>query len=122
MTETVECAGQLALGEELKADGMARAEASTDPWWRACAMQALEHEARTGRVFQSYDLVLRYGLPEPPSGPNAWGSLLGSAAKAGLIEAVGYAPSSRPTTAKSAVRTWRGTADTLAAALQSGAA
>ena len=99
---------QLELGQVLKDEGMARAESSTDPWWRSCAMTALTTEAKTGRVFQSYDLVLRYGIPEPPSGPNAWGSLLGSAAKAGLIEPVGYAPSSRPTTAKSAVRTWRG--------------
>lgn len=99
---------QLELGQVLKEDGMRRAAESSDPWWRSCAMQAVEAEAATGRVFQSYDLVLRYGLPEPPSGPNAWGSLLGSAAKAGLIVAVGYAPSSRPTTAKSAVRTWRG--------------
>lgn len=108
MTELVECDGQLALGEVLKQDGMARADESTDPWWRACAMQAVEAEAASGRVFQSYDLVLRYGLAEPPSGPNAWGSLFGAAAKAGLIQAVGYAPSARPTTAKSAVRTWRG--------------
>jgi hypothetical protein len=111
MTEPAVCDGQLdLLGDALKQDGMARAEASTDPWWRSCAMTALETEAKTGRVFQSYDLVLRYGLDEPPSGPNAWGSLLGAAARAGLIEAVGYAPSNRPTTAKSAVRTWRGVA------------
>lgn len=111
MTEPAVCDGQLdLLGEGLKADGMARADASTDPWWRSCAMTALETEARTGRVFQSYSLVERYGVPEPPSGPNAWGALLNAAARAGLIEAVGYAPSARPTTAKSAVRTWRGVA------------
>lgn len=108
MTDQTMCDGQLdLLGETLKAEGMARAEQSTDDWWRDTCDRAIDQAALTGRPFQAFDLCEWYGLPEPRSA-NAWGPRLSAAAKRGVIRAVGYAPSSRPTTAKSAVRLWQG--------------
>lgn len=96
-----------AIPDARKQQGMAAAAASTDDWWRSCAMQAIEALAATGEEFQSYDLVLRYGLSEPAH-PNQWGPLLRSAARAGLICKAGVAESKRPETNKSLTRTWRG--------------
>lgn len=98
---------QLELGDALKQDGMARAEASTDDWWRETCDRAIAEAARSGRPFQAFDLCEWYGLPEPRH-PNQWGPRLSAAAKQGVIVAAGWAESHRPTTAKSAVRVWRG--------------
>lgn len=98
---------QLTIGDLLKADGMARAEQSTDDWWRSSCDQAIAEAARLGRPFQAFDLCEWFGLPEPRH-PNQWGPRLSAAAKQGVIEAAGWAESKRPTTAKSAVRLWRG--------------
>ncbi len=83
------------------------AERNADTWWIDTAMQAVRAMAATGRVFQCYDLVETYGVPDPDHA-NRWGALLTRAAREGLIVAVGAAPSSRPTTARSLTRTWRG--------------
>jgi hypothetical protein len=91
-----------------KADGMARADASADDWWKATADQAIRYLAETGRVFEAYDLVL-LGCPEPHH-PNAWGARMSAAAKHGLIRNVGAGPSKRPTVARSLVRYWQGAA------------
>lgn len=98
-----------AEAEARKQQGMGTAADSTDPWWHACAMQAIREIAKTGEEFQSYDLVLRYGVPEPAN-PNHWGPLLRDAAKAGLIVKAGFGASKRPTSARSALRLWRGAA------------
>ena len=97
-----------AEAEARKQQGMARVDANADDWWKATADQAIAHLASTGRVFEAYDLVLM-GCPEPHH-PNAWGARMSAAAKHGLIRAVGYGPSKRPTVAKSAVRLWQGAA------------
>ena len=97
------------LGEQAKADGMARAEEATDSWWASCCDQAIAAMALTGKEFQAFDLVLVLGLKEPDH-PNAWGPRFAAAAKRGVIRPAGYAPSNRPTTARSAVRTWVGIA------------
>lgn len=105
---------QLTLADALKADGMARADAGTDDWWRSCCDRAIRQAATTGRPFQAWDLTEWYGLPEPRH-PNQWGPRLSAAAKQGVIVAAGWAESKRPTTAKSAVRTWVGVAAESAA-------
>ncbi len=97
-----------AAGEALKAEGMAVAAANTDDGWRDRCDAGIAELARRGEPFQAADLA-DHGVPEPDH-PNRWGPRLLAASKAGLIEAVGYAPSKRPSTACSAVRVWRGTA------------
>lgn len=109
-------AEQLELGQALKEDGMRRADENTDDWWRNTCDRAIAEAARTGKPFQAFDLCEWYGLPEPHSA-NAWGPRLAAAARRGVIEGIGWGPSSRPTTAKSAVRIWRGTTETLAESL-----
>lgn len=100
---------QLELGAYLKEEGMAAADASTDGWWRECCDRAIQQAADTGRPFQAFDLCEWFGLPEPRHA-NQWGPRLSSAAKRGVIVPAGWAESNRPTTAKSAVRLWRGAA------------
>ncbi len=98
---------QLTLGEVVREEGIARAEEGTDSWWRNCCDEAISEMARRGCIFQAADL-LDLGLTEPDH-PNRWGPRLLAAARAGVIEPVGYTSSKRPSTAMSAVRLWRGT-------------
>ncbi|TQS44359.1 hypothetical protein FL583_15615 [Cryptosporangium phraense] len=88
------------------------ADIGTDEWWRDCCDRGIVALAaqtyRTGATFQAFDLI-DIGVPEPDS-PNRWGPRLLAAARAGIVEPVGYGPSKRPTVAKSAARIWRGTA------------
>lgn len=100
---------QLTLGDALKEQGMAAADASTDEWWRDCCDRAIQQAADLGRPFQAFDLCEWFGLPEPRHA-NQWGPRLSAAAKRGVIVAAGWAESNRPTTARSAVRLWRGAA------------
>lgn len=94
-------------GEQAKAEGMARADLATTFLWRDAADAAIARAAASGEVFQAADLPTRWGCPEPRH-PNAWGARIGAAARAGVIRAVGYGQSNRPTTARSAVRLWQG--------------
>lgn len=87
-------------------EGMALAVAGTDGRWAAIADAAIARLAQTGSPFTAYDLTLA-GVPEPAH-PNHWGPRFSGAARRGLIEAVGYGPSSRPTARHSAARVWRG--------------
>jgi hypothetical protein len=76
-----------------------------DPW-RADATRLIGRLASDHVVFEAYDLI-KAGLTEPDH-PSRWGAVFSHCAKAGLIELVGYGPSSRPTVKSSAVRFWRG--------------
>jgi hypothetical protein len=96
-----------ALGEQLRGDGIARADAATDDWWRSICDAAIAEAARRDVPFQSYDLVTELGIPEPSSG-KFWGPRFSAAAKAGIIRYHSYAPSKRPTVAGSIVRVWVG--------------
>lgn len=99
---------QLELGAVLKEQGMATADASTDEWWRECCDRAIEDAARSGREFQSWDLVRLYGLPEPRD-HHQWGPRFSAAASRGVIEWVRYEKSARPNTRRSVLSVWRGT-------------
>ena len=46
------------------------------------------------------------GFNSPPH-PNCWGALINAAAKAGLIERVGYRPSREPSAHRRIVSVWR---------------
>jgi len=97
---------QPTLGEAAREEGIARAEAGTDSWWRDCCDRGIAELAARGVVFQAADLQ-DMGVPDP-NHPNRWGPRLLAAARAGVIVPVGYGPSRRPSTACSAVRLWRG--------------
>ncbi len=91
------------LGRE---QALERVICHTDDPWKQQALQAIGKLASTGRVFQAADLGAQ-GVPEPAH-PSRWGGLFVTAARAGLIEFVGFAQSTRPTVQGSAVKTWRG--------------
>lgn len=97
---------KIALQPSLDLDGASRAHANADDWWRDCAMRAMRWMAELGQPFDAWDLI-QLGVPEPDD-PHRWGGLFRTAARRGLIEAVGYAPSRRPTAAGSIARVWRG--------------
>ncbi len=83
-----------------------RVDADTSDFWRSTCDQAIRELARRGNRFQAVDLVA-LGVPEPANA-NQWGPRLHKAAKAGLIECVGFEPSRRTTVRQSVVRVWRG--------------
>jgi hypothetical protein len=89
-------------------DGQARADANTDDWWKATVDQAIRFLAGTGRPFDAY-AVSELGVPDPDH-PNRWGPRFTAAARAGVIEPIGYTKGRRPTVASAAVRIWRGVA------------
>lgn len=95
-----------AEAEARKQHGMAQVDGNADGWWKACADQAIDALAASGKTFEAYDLSLM-GVPDPHHS-NAWGARMNAAAKRGVIKRVGSGPSKRPTTAKSLVYFWRG--------------
>lgn len=92
---------------QLTLDDAERAAKDAHSGWWSIAMTALSYLAAQHVPFTAYDLVAVCGVPEPAD-PSHWGAVLRAAKKRGLIEPVGYAPSARPETKGSAVRTWRG--------------
>ena len=90
-------------GRPTLADAVGRADLH---WW-ACAMSALKTEARTGRRFGADTLSEVYGLADPDS-PNRWGALFSAAAKAGLIDPVGFRISRRTSRSGGVCREWCG--------------
>ena len=97
---------QLTIGDALKDAGMATADRHADDGWKAAADDAIAALAATGAKFTAYD-VAQAGVPEPDN-PARWGPRFGAAARAGLIESVGYAPSRRPSVHASIAHVWRG--------------
>lgn len=59
------------------------------------------------RTWQLSELIAEAGIVEPAGYEKLNGSVTRRLKQAGVIEAVGYAPSLRATTSGSAVRTWR---------------
>ncbi|QLJ01484.1 hypothetical protein HZZ00_10930 [Streptomyces sp. NEAU-sy36] len=98
-----------AVGEAAKADGMARAEASTPIDWATACQNGIREMARRGVPFQAADLI-REGLVDEPEHPAMWGPQFGIAARAGVIEHAGVVPSTRSTVHRSLCRQWTGTA------------
>lgn len=97
----------LRAARALRDEGAARADASAGAWWRSTADQAIQAMAALGRDFTADDLVEVTGLPEALS-PRAMGSRFLLAARAGVIQPVGFAVSRRRSARCSVVRVWRG--------------
>lgn len=80
-------------------------DARQDDWWQRLVLQAIS-ALPVGEVFQLFDVVERYGLPEPTSSAQH-GAVMGRARKEGLVDRVGAEPSRRPSTHGALTRTWR---------------
>jgi hypothetical protein len=78
-----------------------------DAWWAACARQAIEWLASTGEPFAADDALVECGLTEPRT-PGQLGAAFRTAAKAGLIVAVGARQSTTPSRRGGLTRVWRG--------------
>lgn len=87
-------------------EGPEQACRNADDWWLDCAERALGWWAETGRPFTADDLRA-LGVPDPDH-PNRIGGLFRRAYRTGLIEPVGYMPSTRPSRNGGVLRTWRG--------------
>jgi hypothetical protein len=97
-----------AAGEAAKQDGMARVR-QLDPAWASECDDAIITMAKRGVVFQAADLIAEGLCSEPPH-PNCWGPRFQTAARAGVVEAAGYAQSKRVTVHRSICQQWQGTA------------
>ena len=94
------------VGRLLRDDGIRRADANVDDFWKRTADQAIRVLAESGRPFTADDLH-DLGLPAPVS-RNAMGGRFQAAAKAGAIVKVGYQPSRRPELRCTPIAVWRG--------------
>ncbi len=74
--------------------------------WRAAADEAIAGLAEAGRAFTAADV--RAVVGDPPGHFNAMGSRFLAAARAGVIERVGYERSARPSLHAHPVAVWRG--------------
>jgi hypothetical protein len=88
--------------------GRDQAEESADRWWWSTAMQAVESMAATGRVFQMHEVATEFALQDPDNPRCRWGALAAACHRLGIIAPVGVTESTRPTAARSLVRTWAG--------------
>lgn len=97
-------------GERLKLDGQTLA-ANAVPPWSTTARRILELLAETGEEFTSEDLTAIVGLPREAPGMNrnnAVGAVISGAARAGVIERVGYRLARRPNQHAANLAVWRG--------------
>lgn len=79
-----------------------------DPFWTSTALSAIRALAATGRPFTVYEAACDpYGVTEPPH-ENYWGSLASLAKHLGIIKAVGWVPSPRPSRNGGICRLWIG--------------
>lgn len=79
-------------GEQLREEGVARADRATDPEWRDAADTMIRVLARNGVEFTAEEV--RAWVGDPPN-PNAWGGRFLTAIKQGVIRRIGYRPAKR---------------------------
>lgn len=99
----------LTEGRARRDDGMAKAGTGTpgvlSSDWRDKAAEAMAELAATGEEFSADDLVEKVG---PPPHPNMLGPTFGNAARADLINAVGFRQATRASAHARVQRTWKG--------------
>lgn len=93
-------------GRRRRDEGQERVDSHTDEAWKDAADAAIARLARTGRPFTAEDLTDLVGMPPRH---NAIGSRFTTAARAGLIEEIGYKQSTRAARHASRMLVWRGT-------------
>ena len=92
-------------GRILREEGIARANNSTDAWWRSCADAANRYLAALDEPF-SADHVAAL-VPEPDH-PCRWGGRFNAAVRDGVIRPVGYVLSTPPSRHRGVQRLYRG--------------
>jgi hypothetical protein len=97
---------QFELGEKLKDEGIQRVAGNNEEWMEA-ALRAIKAMAgcRYRSTFTADNLR---NWVVAPANPNAWGAVFSTAARQGLIERVGYRPSTTPSAHARVVAVWRG--------------
>lgn len=93
------------VARNLRDEGMARVEASTDAEWKKRATKWV-YDLDPGSVFTAEAMCHWNGRPERP---NAVGARLSALAKAGLIERVGFAQAERVERHAAWMSRWRRT-------------
>lgn len=97
---------QLQLGEALRDEGIGRVWSNAGEW-RTVAVAAVEQLASAGGTFTAEDVRAIAG--DPPH-PNAFGALLATCARRGLITKVGFTKAKRPSLHASDLAVWKGAA------------
>lgn len=102
---------QIEISEFLKANGIARANATVAPEWKDLADAAIRELAASGKEFTSETVTARVGQPVDAEGrakPNAVGARFSAAARGKLIERVGFTKAQRPNQHATMISLWRG--------------
>jgi len=96
-----------ALGEVLKEEGIARAEAGAPPEWKALALIAVERVARQHSRFTSDMVWVELGPENRPRDGRALGHVMRVAAAMELIEGTSeYEATAQPSRHRAPVRFW----------------
>lgn len=88
--------------------GMATAQRNADESYSQRFFRAIELLAASGATFTADSVRELAGDPPASTHPNVAGAIVNAAAKAGLIEAVGFSRSGRVVGHNNRVLTWRG--------------
>lgn len=95
-------------GDDLRDAGTSQVSANTPSDWKAECDRAIQFLASSARTFTAEDVRAIAG--DPPNHPNAMGARFLAAAKANLIERVGYQKPVRATRHANPLAVWRGKA------------
>lgn len=95
--------------EELRDEGMAKADAAQPSEWRAMVDAVIDTLAASGQPFTADDVNQLTG-DSPTGSRGAAGARFNYAARRGVIRRIGYVPSRRPSVHAHPVALWVGTA------------
>lgn len=93
-------------GKDLRDEGVASVYGHTPESWRSSTQLLIAQLASNGQPFTAEDV--REIVGDPPNHHNAMGAQFIGAAKAGLIEKVGYTQPTRSSRHASVMAVWRG--------------
>lgn len=93
-------------GKDLRDEGVVSVDGHTPEAWRDSAQLLIAQLASTGQPFTAEDI--RSAVGDPPNHHNAMGAQIIGAAKAGLIEKIGYTQPTRRSRHASVMAVWRG--------------
>lgn len=100
---------QLVLGEELRDEGIARADAAQPDEWKTAVDRQIARLAATGRPFTADDVSTVVG-DSPTGSQGAMGARFMAASRRGVIQRIGYVPSGRASVHAHPVAQWKGAA------------
>lgn len=98
-------------GGALRDGGVDRVSANTPDDWKFACDTAIARFAATLKPFTAEDVRAIVG--DPPNHPNAMGARFLIAARAGMLEKLGYKNPARPSSHSSVIAVWRGIPNTV---------